>query len=693
MSFELLAIVLAAQAPAVEAAPAGETPAPANAPVSRDARDHAEEAIVVTGVRRRAEDVLGGVSVLSGQELTSAIRPSLGDTLTRLPGVSASSFGPTASRPILRGLGGDRIRVLTDGIGSFDVSASSADHAVAINPLTADRIEVLRGPAALPFGSSAIGGVVNVIDSRIPRRSEEPLHADVSLGYGSAADERSGAVSLSVPLGKFVLHGDAALSRSDDLRTGGHLLSDDLRDAARASASPEIRALADLKGALPNTKAESADYAGGVAYIDGGFNAGFSVARHTALYGVPLRYSLNPEAEVEAPRLDVEQTRIDGRVEVPLSGVFSQVKFRAGGARYHHDELEPDGAIGSSFYARGAEGRIDLVQADRAGWEGTSGIQGLARRVFIEGEEKFLPDSRQKQFGVFTLQSLKRGPLRLEAGVRFEHSRLTAKPDEDIGNPALKRTFDTLSLSGGATYDVGGGWKAGLNLSRSVRAPSIEELFANGPHAGTQAFEVGDPDLNTERSLGLEASIKRGEGPVRVTATAYFSNFSNFIYQAPVGEVEDDLPVFAYRQGKARYYGFELEVNAKLGQAMGIDWSLEGVADATRATIKGFGPAPQIPPLRLLGALAGSSGAFDGRIEVERVFAQKRNAVLETETAGYTLLNAGIDWHPLDDRPELTLGLNASNLFDVVARRHASLLKDYAPLAGRDIRLTARFTY
>ena len=709
MSFELLAFVLAAQAAAVEAPPAVEAaPAPENsssAPaaarpavpgvaVSRDVRDHAEDAIVVTGVRRRAEDVLGGVSVLSGQELTTAIRPSIGDTLTRLPGVSASSFGPTASRPILRGLGGDRIRVLTDGIGSFDVSASSADHAVAINPLTADRIEVLRGPAALPFGSSAIGGVVNVIDSRIPRRAEKPLHADATLAYGSAADERSGGVSLSVPVfGNFVLHGDAALSRSGDLRTGGHLLSDDLRDAARASASPDIRALADLKGELPNTKAKSADFAGGIAYIDGGLNAGFSVTRHTALYGVPLRYSLDPEAEVEAPRIDVEQTRVDARIEVPLSGAFSQIKFRAGAARYHHDELEPDGAVGSSFFTRGGEGRLDLVQADRNGWEGTSGIQGLSRRVFIVGEEKFLPDSRQKQGGIFTLQSLKRGPLRIEAGARFERSRLNAKADADLGTPAFKRNINALSLSGGASYDVGGGWKAGLNLARSVRAPSIEELFANGPHAGTQAFEIGDPGLNTERSLGFEASVKHGDGPVRITATAYYNRFSNFIYQAPTGEVEDDLPVYVYRQGKARYYGFELEVDAKLGQAMGVDWSLEGVADATRATIKGFGPAPQIPPLRLLGAIVGSTGAFDGRVEVERVFAQKRNADFETETPGYTLLNLGIDWHPLDDRPELTLGLNANNLLDVVARRHASLLKDYAPLAGRDIRLTARFTY
>ncbi len=695
MSFEWIALALAAQVSVADVAPANEVSSEAEAapPATRDSKDHADDAIVVTGVRRRAQDVLGGVSVLGGQQLTTAIRPSLGETLTRLPGVSASSFGPSASRPILRGLSGDRIRLLTDGIGNFDVSASSADHAVAINPLTADRIEVLRGPAALPFGSSAIGGVVNVIDSRIPRRAEAPLHADVLLGYGSAANERSAAVSLSVPVGKFVLHGDAALSRSDDLRTGGHLLSDELRDAARASNSPDVRALADLKGDLPNTAAKSDDFAGGVTYIDGGFNAGLSIARHTALYGVPLRYSLDPDTDVEAPRIDVEQTRIDGRVEAPLSGAFSQVRLRAGGARYHHDELEPDGAIGSSFFARGAEGRIDLVQADRNGWEGTSGVQGLARRVFIEGDEKFLPDSRQKQAGIFTLQSLKRGKLRIEGGARFERSVLSANADPDIGNLPLDRKFNTLSASAGATYEVGGGWKAGLNMSRSVRAPSIEELFANGPHAGTQSFEVGDPDLKPEKSLGIEASIKRGDGPVKVTATAYFSDFSSFIYQAPTGAIEDGLPVFTYRQGKAKYAGFELEIDSRLGRAIGVDWSINCVADATRATIKGFGPAPQIPPLRLLGALAGSRDRFDGRIEVERVFAQRRDAVLETETAGYTLLNLGLDWHPLEERPELTLGLTANNLFDVVARRHASLLKDYAPLAGRDIRLTARFTY
>ena len=314
MSLELLALALAANGASADAAPpadartGAEEAAASPTPVARDGRDHAED-IVVTGVRRRAEDVLGGVSVLSGQELTAAIRPSLGDTLTRLPGVSASSFGPSASRPILRGLGGDRIRVLTDGIGSFDVSASSADHAVAINPLTADRVEVLRGPAALPFGSSAIGGVVNVIDSRIPRRVEQPLHADVSAVYGSAADERSAGIALSVPiLGNIVLHGDAAFARSDDLRTGGYLLSEKLRDAARASPSPDVQALADLKGRLPNTKARSDDYAAGIAYIDGGLNAGDrALRRAAALFARPRRRGRGP-----APRCRADAVRRAG---------------------------------------------------------------------------------------------------------------------------------------------------------------------------------------------------------------------------------------------------------------------------------------------------------------------------------------------------------------------------------------------
>jgi iron complex outermembrane receptor protein len=657
-------------------------------------RDHDDE-IVVTGVRRSAGDVLGGVSVLDKADLTREVRPSIGETLARQPGVSSTSFGPTASSPVLRGLSGDRVRVLTDGIGSLDLSSSGPDHAIAINPLTAERIEVLRGPAALLFGSSAIGGVVNVIDARIPRHPPDgPVGVDALANYGSAANERSVNVAVDAPLGgRFVLHGDGSYSRTGDLRTGGHLLSGDLRAEALASPDPAIRALAGLKGKLPNTAGRAADLAAGVAYVDGALNIGLSISRHTSRYGVPIRFSLDPAIEAEAPTIDARQTRGDLRAELPLNGFFDQARARAGISRYRHDEIEDNGEIGSSFFSNGGEGRAELVQAERSGWGGTSGVQYLDRDARIRGEEKFLPDSRQKQAGLFTLQTLVKGPLRLEAGGRVEFSRLTAEADEQLGTAAGRRKFTTFSASLGGSYEFTAGWRAGLSVSSSARAPAIDELFANGPHGGSQTFERGNPDLDPERSLSVEAGIHHTTGPVHLTGNLFTSRFSNFIFQAPTGEIEDGLPVFEFRQGRAHYQGFEIQGDAKLGQVLGIDLGGEFVADAVRATIKGFGPAPRIPPVRLLGALTAARGPFDGRLEVEHAFAQRRTAPLETPTPGYTLVNASLDWHPLTDKPELTLSLAGNNLFDVVARRHSSLLKDYAPLAGRDIRLSARLGF
>jgi iron complex outermembrane receptor protein len=687
-----LLLLMAAQAAVPEATPTVGDPQDQHAQRAHDD----DSAIVVTGVRRNAADILGGVSVVSGAELARDLRPSIGETLSNQPGVSASSFGPTASRPILRGLSGDRIRILQDGIGSFDVSSSSADHAVSINPLTAERIEVLRGPAALLFGSSAIGGVVNVLDTRIPRRMPDvPLHADAFAAYGSAADERSVNLSVDVPIGtNIVLHGDGNWTKSDDLRTGGYLLSKPLRRIAEGSADPEIRSLADLKGRLPNTDSETWELAGGLAYVrDDGLNIGASVSHHDSLYGVPIRFSLDPEVEAEAPHIDVAQTRYDARATIPIGGFLKEVRLRGATSNYRHNEIEETGDIASTFRSNGTEGRLDAEQTMRAGWGGTSGLQYIDKDVSIRGEEKFLPDSRQKQLGLYTLQMIERDPWRFEAGARVEFSRLSANADPDIGNPALKRTFTTVSLSAGGSYALHPNLKVGINLARSARAPSIDELFANGPHAGTQAFEIGDPDLDPETSLGIEGSLRYASGPLTLAFTVYHNRFASFIYQSATGAIADDLPVYLYRQGKARFTGFEAEVQARLGTLAGIEWGVEGIADAVRGTIRGFGAAPQIPPLRLQGTLTGKRGPVDGRLEIERAFAQRRTAPLETDTPGYTLVNAAIEWHPLDDRPELTLGLAANNIFDVVARRHSSLLKDYAPLAGRDIRLTASFGF
>jgi iron complex outermembrane receptor protein len=270
---------------------------------------------------------------------------------------------------------------------------------------------------------------------------------------------------------------------------------------------------------------------------------------------------------------------------------------------------------------------------------------------------------------------------------------LTARADSQLGTSGGSRDFTTISASLGGQYEVAPGWRAGLSLSHSERAPSIDELYANGPHGGSQSFEAGDSGLAAERGDGAELSLHHTSGPVHLTANAYYTRFASFIFQAPTGAVVDDLPVMQFRQGKADYYGFEVQSDARLGQAFGIDWGAELQADAVHATVEHFGPAPLIPPLRALGALTGTHGEFDGRVEIEHAFDHTRTSPLETATPGYTLVNLTLDWHPLAADPALTLSLAGSNLLDAEARRSTSLLKDFAPLAGRDVRLSARLNF
>jgi iron complex outermembrane receptor protein len=655
--------------------------------------DHQE--IVITGFRRRREDILSGTSVVSGEELTRDLRPTVGETLARQPGVSATSFGPNASRPVLRGFQGERVRVLTDGIGSLDASSTSVDHAVAINPLTAERIEVLRGPGALLFGSAAIGGVVNVIDARIPRRvPQEKAHLEALATYGSAANERSANATVDVPIGgKFVLHFDGNYSKTDDLEIGGFVLSPELRREAEASSDSEIRELADLRGRLPNSAARTSDVAAGAAYVSGQNNIGLSINRYDSLYGVPVRYSLEPGGEAEEVRIDVKQTRMDGRAEFDLgSGFLDSVRFRAGRAVYRHHELEETGEIGTTFRNKGAEARLEFVQSTRDGWGGGFGAQYFQRKLNIVGEEKFLPRNETSQFGIFALQSLDMGQLRAEAGARYERTVAKADADPDLGNPRLRRTFDAFSGSLGASYGIGDDLRIGLNASHSQRAPSAEELFAGGPHAGTQAFEVGDADLDKEKSWGLEATLRgSGEG-FSFGASVYQSWFKDYIYQQLTGGFADDLPIFQNLQNDARYFGFEVEGSVRVGRIGKFAINLDGVADYVRATINEEGPAPRIPPFRLFGGIEAQSDDLQGRLEVERVAGQDRLAPFETETGGYTMVNASLSIQPFKDS-ESSILFSANNIFDVDARRHASFLKDFAPLAGRDLRITARLSF
>lgn len=666
----------------------------------------ASDIVVTAPLHRDRQDLLSGVAILSGRDLDQAIRPTIGETLARTPGVSATSFGPNASRPVLRGLQGERVRVLTDGIGSIDVSNTSVDHAVAINPLLAERIEVLRGPASLLFGSAAIGGVVNVIDRRIPRSlPDEGVHIDALAGYGSAADERSGGASVDVPVaGRLVLHADGSYLKTGDLRIGGRVLSRAARDEALANAGTEdddqradgidFAANAGLRNRLPNSAAKTWTAGAGASIVTDTGHFGISYGRYDSLYGVPVRYATGPGQEQEGPRLDLKQDRWDGRAEVQTGGgVFQMVRARVGYAKYRHFELEENGEVGTAFYNKGMEGRVELIQSDRGAWKGVVGGQYMSRDFNVVGEEAFLPKNRTEQVGLFTLQQLDYGALKLEAGGRYEHTDATSAPVAGSDFFDGVRRFSTFSFSGGASYGFGDGWRLGGNVSRTERAPSAEELFANGPHAGTEAFEIGDPTYDKEKSWGVEAVLRRAGADWRMEASAYYNWFDGYIYDERTGELRDGLPVYQGRQGDARYYGFEVQGSATVARFGATAVVVDALADYVRAKIRDVGPAPRIPPLRLLGGVGVNSAKIDGRVEVEWNDRQDRVSTFETATPGFTLVNAQLTVRPWGTERPLSLIFSANNIFDVTARRHASFLKDFAPLSGRDLRVAARLSF
>lgn len=690
---------------AIAAALALPATAQANGADQTDYHASDDEEIVVTAMRRTSrEDSISGVAIVRAEELAANARPGLGDSLTHTPGVSATSFGPSASRPVLRGLQGERVRVLSNGIGSIDVSNTSVDHAPVVNPLLAQRIEVLRGPQSLLFGSSASGGVVNVIDRRIPDAvPDEAIHFGAMGGYGSAANERMLAASAEVPLGgNWVGHVDGSWLKTDDLRIGGHLLTPELRATALASsllppdpmADPEIdfAANAALTGTLPNTANRTWTAGVGLAFVTDGGNIGVAFSKYDSLYGVPVRFATEPGQGQEAPMIKLRQDRIDARAElVTGGGLIEKLAFRFAFGDYEHAEIEPDGAVGTTFSSTGMEARFELIQKERGGWKGVTGTQYMNRDFNVVGEEAFLPRNSTDQIGFFTLQQWESGPLMVEGGARFEHTSQIAKPD--ASQPQFfsgERRFDAFSAAIGASYDVAPGWKVAANLSRTSRAPSAEELFANGPHAGTSAFEVGDPDLGLEKAWSAEGILRGNVEGLRFEASIFHSWYSNFVYEERTGAIEDGLPEFQIRQANARLYGFEAEAEVVLAKPGPWTVSASALVDYVHAEIDGAGAAPRIPPLRVLGGLKAASPHLDLLAEVEHVFAQNRIAAFETVTPAYTVVSLSATWRPMGDDGPLSVIVSGNNLFDVTARRHASFLKDYAPLAGRDFRVTLR---
>lgn len=699
------ALFLSASTLGWTAAIAQETAAPADgAQADRAGQgDDYHGVIYVTAGGLQRLDMLAGTSVIQAEDLQRNAAGQIGDMLAKVPGVSASSFSPGASRPILRGFSGDRVRVLQDGIGSIDASNTSADHAVTIDPLTAERIEVLRGPAVLLYGSSAIGGAVNVLDKRIPRRvPDEAVHIDATAALDTAYDLREGGASFDVPVsGNVAVHVDGSYRTTNDVEIPGFAASTGLRGDLLAEAAAEegidpdhaahLREAADVAGTLPGSATTTWSLGSGLAWIGPGGSLGASVGYFDTSYGVPERPGLaHEEAAPGAPEgvsIGLQQLRADLRGSVDLGGgFFEQATTRWGYSDYKHVEYE-GGEVGTTFLVQGVEGRVELIQRDRGGWKGSFGGQVMLRDFEAIGDEAFVPANTTRSLALFTLQEVALDPFEVELGARYERTDMTAD------GPGLTRGFDSLSAALGLAYSPAPGVRLGLNGSRAARAPSAEELFADGPHIATQQYEQGNPALRQETALGLEGYARATLGGAEFGVSVYRTWFDDFVYLQDTGALIDGLPVYANRQQGADHFGVEAEASFPLYRGDGFSLVADVQGDYVRATLADGSPVPRMPPLSLLGALEWQGDLFDARAEVQWFDRQGRVAALETPTDGFAMVNLSVAWKPLRGSDNVTVMLQADNLLDAEGRRHASFTKDFVPLAGRNLKLSLRSSF
>ena len=639
--------------------------------------------IIVTGapygISQRASVI--ATDVVDEQTLATAPAASLGDMLSGRPGIRSTDFAPGASRPVIRGLSGPRVQVLTNGIGLIDASSVSPDHAVATDPAEANRIEIIRGPATLVYGGSAIGGVVNVLDDRIPTEIPEGgVSGVVSTQASSVDDGRSAFGRVTVGSGNFAFNLDGVKRKTDDYDIPAPAIS-----ARRAAAEGLAR---EDTGTQPNSYTDLEAWGVGGSYIgDKGF-AGVSYKNTDSEYGTVAE---------ESVFIKLNQKRWDARGEYRFdSGPFSALRGSYGHADYTHTEFEAVGEPGTIFNSDGWEGRADLVQRQRNGWNGAVGVQALSRNFEAIGEEAFVPSVKIDELGLYTVQRLDLGNHGFEGGLRYDRRELSGTP---IGGASeVTREFDNWSASAAAFIRPTAGLFLGLSLAHNERAPSEVELFADGVHIATAAYETGDLTLNSEKVTTLEGTAHYDRGRFTGDLHVYHSWYNGFIDERPTGdqfyfEEEDEFfPIYRFVQTDAKFYGFELEGAYALWQDGDRKLSLEGAADYVHAQTD-FGPAARIPPYSVTGRLAWTSTKFDASAEVRHVGEQDRVAnEFELPTDDYTLVNASVAVRPFAQQ-NVTLFAEARNLTDEEAREHVSFLKDIAPLPGRNLRVGVAYRF
>ncbi len=637
------------------------------------------DTVQVTGNPLGNKELAQAGQALSGDALLLRRGASVGETVEGLPGISATSFGPNASRPIIRGLDGERVRMLNNAGASLDVSSLSYDHAVPVDPLVVDRVEVLRGAAALLYGGNAIGGVVNTIDSRIPRSRSQGLSGATELRLGGASGERALAAVLDGGQGPWAWHADVSRRLAEDQRTpaftapdGQH--TDFVRNSASASRSAAL----------------------GAAWVDRDGYAGLSVDDYRNDYGV----TVEPDVKIA-----MQRQRLAGAGEWRWSeGWLRKLQWQFSRANYRHDEIEGDGSLGTRFSQRGSELRVQAEHAQVAGARGVLGWQLEQSRFEVQGEEALLPSNRNRAQGLFILEQWSDGPWQLGLGARRDQVRVRSEgdapdaPDTRFGAGVEKR-FAPVSASASFAWHPVADLGLSLNLNHSERAPSAGELFANGVHVATGAFEQGNAGLGLEHASGLDLGLHWKHGGGSLELNAYRTRFKDYIAlratgaTLPGGEGEA-LPVYAYQAVAARLQGLELN----LRQDLSLGWLPGGLANwhwqaglqldwVHGEDLSHDQPLPRIAPRRGTLSLEGQGGAWGLRLEIQQAAAQKRVPLEDKATPGYSVaklaLNRQFRWDGLDALWYLKL----DNLGNALAWRAASMptIRDWAPLPARSV--------
>lgn len=631
-----------------------------------------------------SDELIVPVTKLNGRELSLKRESTLGDTLDGIPGVNATHFGPNASRPVIRGLDAERVRIMQNGVGVLDASSLSFDHAVTIDPIIVEQVDVVRGPAALLYGGSAVGGVVNATDNRIPTEQLNGITGRAETRVGGPDSQNNIAGVIDAGNGLLAIHGDLYSRKTSDLDIPGYAVS---KRKSEADGTPRIN-----NGKLINS---SADGDGGALGASLTFDSGYIGASYS---GFNSNYGTVAEPDV---RIDMQSQRWDIGSEfhdldkLGFGHLINRVKFRLAHTDYEHQELE-DGEVGTTFKNHGIEGSFEAghtpINTALGNLNGVVGLQFQNTTFEALGEEAFVPSSNTQTKALYIYEELplnfiEAQKLKLSLGARAEHTTVGSSDNSNFG-PGQDHGFNPTSYALGGIYTLTPNWSIASNLSHNERAPSYFELYANGAHVATGQFEVGNNNFEVERSNGIDAQLRWKDAKNSFSIGSYYTRFSSFLGLLETGTTDpiSNLPIAQFSAFAADFKGFEAE--GKFNVANNLDLTLRG--DYVRATNRDNGDAlPRIAPLRLGGGLHYQKGSFGARVDVLHAFDQNRTAANELATDGYTDVSALVSYK-LPTKLNIELFAKANNLLNDEIREHASFLKDIAPQGERSVLIGLR---